>query len=63
MEDDPVLACPRQGRQGYPAFLQLMFATRAKSKLYRVPAATNSMIDDPDVTVAAMEDIAKTFSR
>jgi pimeloyl-ACP methyl ester carboxylesterase len=42
---------------------QLKFATRAKSKIYRVPGSDHpSMIAHPDVTVAAIRDAANAVS-
>jgi hypothetical protein len=39
------------------------FATRAKSKVYHVPGGDHpSMIAHPEVTVAAIEDAAKTVA-
>jgi pimeloyl-ACP methyl ester carboxylesterase len=46
-----------------PPATQLMFATRAKSKVYHVPGGDHpSMIGHPEVTVAAIRDAATSVS-
>jgi pimeloyl-ACP methyl ester carboxylesterase len=46
-----------------PPDIQNKFATRAKSKVYHVPGGDHpSMIAHPEVTVAAIEDAAKTVA-
>lgn len=47
-----------------PPDIQLMFATRAKSKIYHVPSGDHpSMIGRPEVTVEAILDAANTVSK